>query len=107
MTVGEKIKSARLAKNMTQKALGEKCGINEANLRKYEAGRQEPKLDTLIRISTGLNIPLRELLPDEDLLRERKYGPGFTKELEKKVTAAKTLIELGYSYKLTKPARQS
>ena len=38
MTTGEKIRTVRQLRNMTQKQVGQKCGINEANLRKYESG---------------------------------------------------------------------
>lgn len=58
---GDLIKKHRLEKGLTQKQLGEKCGINEANIRKYELGTQNPKIQTLERIAKGLDIPLREL----------------------------------------------
>ena len=35
MTVGENIKRIRKKKGLTQRRLGELCGINEANIRKY------------------------------------------------------------------------
>ena len=56
MTTGEKIRTVRQLRNMTQKQVGQKCGINEANLRKYESGRQIPKLDTLKRIAEAMNV---------------------------------------------------
>lgn len=38
MTIGEKIKCFRRLNHMTQKSLGEACGIGEATIRKYELG---------------------------------------------------------------------
>ena len=65
MTVGEKIRWIRKKKQLTQKELGEKCGINQANIRKYESGRQSPKLDTLQRIADGLQVPVEVLIPSD------------------------------------------
>lgn len=59
--IGELIKKYRLEKGLTQKQLGERCGINEANIRKYELGTQKPKIETLERIAKGLDVPLSEL----------------------------------------------
>lgn len=78
MTVGEKIKHARKAKHLTQKELGEKCGINEANIRKYESGRQSPKLDTLQRIAAGLKIPVEDLIPSDEEFMQRFSDASFT-----------------------------
>lgn len=60
MIIGSKIREARKAANngkgMTQKKLGELCGIDEANIRKYESGRQNPKLETLQKIGDVLGV---------------------------------------------------
>lgn len=58
---GDLIKKFRLEKGLTQKQLGERCGINEANIRKYELGNQNPKIETLERIAKGLDIPVGKL----------------------------------------------
>lgn len=58
---GDLIKKFRLEKGLTQKQLGERCGINEANIRKYELGAQNPKMETLERIAKGLDIPVGRL----------------------------------------------
>ena len=63
MTIGELIRNARKEKNMTQRKLGELCGINEANIRKYESGRQKPKIETIKKIADALQIPIIALLP--------------------------------------------
>lgn len=60
-TIGEKIRTFRKQKGWTQKKLGEKCGINEANIRKYELGTQNPKKETLKRIAEALNVSLLDL----------------------------------------------
>lgn len=64
MTTGENIKRIRKEKGLTQKELGELCGINEANIRKYENGKQNPKIETIRRIANALGVPLNDLMPD-------------------------------------------
>ena len=51
MNIGERIRKIRIEKGMTQKEIAEKCGINDANIRKYESGRQNPKIDTIEKIA--------------------------------------------------------
>lgn len=63
MTVGETIRYYRKEKGFTQKQLGELCGINEANIRKYESGRQNAKVETLQKISNALELPVATFLP--------------------------------------------
>lgn len=62
MTTGEKIKKFRKDKGLTQKKLGELCSIDEANIRKYELGKANPKIETLSKIANALNIPVNYLL---------------------------------------------
>ena len=56
MTVAENIKRIRKEKNLTQKQLGEKCGMSESTLRQYEIGYRNPKLETIVRIAAALEI---------------------------------------------------
>lgn len=62
MTIGENIKRIRKEKGLTQKKLGELCGINEANIRKYENGKQNPKIETVSRIASALDESLHSFL---------------------------------------------
>lgn len=61
MTVGDKIRAARKNRGFTQKQLGDLCGINEANIRKYELGNQNPKIETISKIAAALNVPISDL----------------------------------------------
>lgn len=67
MNVGEKIKSARLKKNLTQKQLGELCGMADSAIRRYELGGANPKIETLRRIASALDIGLEEFMTDSEL----------------------------------------
>lgn len=65
---GDRIRQFRKARGLTQKQLGELCGIADSNIRKYESGRQNPKLETLKKIADALGVPTTSLcagiLPD-------------------------------------------
>lgn len=63
MTTGELIKRYRKSKHLTQKQLGELCIMPDSQIRQYESGRIVPKLDTLQRIATALNVSYTALLP--------------------------------------------
>ena len=64
MTVGEQIRKYRKKAGMTQKELGEQCGMYDSAIRLYETGRGSPKLETLQKIAAALEIPVIALLPD-------------------------------------------
>ena len=67
MTVGERIRAARKAKGLTQKQLGEACGIAEPTIRRYELGKLNPKYETLQKIAKPLGLEARQLLPDKEM----------------------------------------
>ena len=64
-SIGQKIRQIRIEKGLTQKQLGDMCGIADSNIRKYETGRQKPKLETLERIANALDIKTAQLCFDE------------------------------------------
>lgn len=60
-TIGERIKKVRLSLGLTQKKLGELCGIAEPTIRRYELGKLNPKIGTLNKIAKALGVPVTEL----------------------------------------------
>jgi transcriptional regulator with XRE-family HTH domain len=56
MTIGEKIKSFRNLKQITQKTLAERSGVSEIAIKKYETGERTPKPEQLKKIAKTLNI---------------------------------------------------
>lgn len=56
------IRRIRKEKGLTQKQLGERCGIADSNIRKYESGTQNPKLETIQKIANALEIDIDNLL---------------------------------------------
>lgn len=61
MPSGKKIKEFRLKRNLTQKELADKCGMYESQIRKYELGTANPKLETLKKIADALEINVNQL----------------------------------------------
>lgn len=56
MTIGENIRYYRKEKGLTQKELGNMCGINEVQIRRYELGGSNPKLETIQKIAKALDV---------------------------------------------------
>lgn len=56
MTTGERIKKARKEKNMSQKELAEKIGVSASMIGQYENGLRNPKIETVQRIASVLDV---------------------------------------------------
>lgn len=54
--VGTLIRNFRIASDMTQKELAEKCGLNESTIRNYELGNRYPDEATLLNIANHLGV---------------------------------------------------
>ena len=68
MKIGENIRHARQKAGLTQKELGEKLGISQAAVGQFESDKANPKIETLLKIATALNIKLSELVPMNNAL---------------------------------------
>lgn len=55
------IKDLRKNKNLTQKQLAEKAGLSQSTISDIEDGTKSPRLKTLDKIATALDIPTYEL----------------------------------------------
>ncbi len=56
-TIGERIRELRKEQGLTQKELGERAGIAEPTIRRYELGRLNPKFETVKKIAKALGVP--------------------------------------------------
>ena len=66
MPTGTKIKEIRKQKGLTQKQLGDLCGMADSAIRRYENGNANPKIETLQKIADALGCDLVDLMdPDE------------------------------------------
>lgn len=71
MTTGELIREARKDAGMTQRELGDACGIAESTIRRYELNKLHPKQETLQNIAAKLKINWLYLLDTDMPLRPR------------------------------------
>ena len=55
--IGEAIKQARLAKNLTQEELGQKVGVKKSQISRLEKGKSIT-IASLMRLFTAMEIPL-------------------------------------------------
>lgn len=52
------LKILRIARGMSQKELEQASGVRNNAISKYESGKAVPKLETLLRLTGGLGLPL-------------------------------------------------
>lgn len=62
--IGEKIKSFRESKNMSQQDLSSLCNMEKSNFSRLEAGRNNPTIYTLCTIAFHLGIENQDLVKD-------------------------------------------
>lgn len=61
-SLAQNIKMARENRNMTQEELAQRIFVGTRTIQKYESGEQTPDTQTLLKITTVLDIPASELL---------------------------------------------
>ena len=68
MSYGERIKSARIKRNLTQMELGLKLGVTGVTIMRYEKDQRTPSVEILLRIAEVLNVAPEYLfgIVDED-----------------------------------------
>lgn len=62
MPTGEKIRTIRLKKGISQKQLAKLLNTSQQNLAQYESGKRNPKIETLHKIAHALDVPVTELV---------------------------------------------
>ena len=60
--IGDRIKELRTAKNMTQKDLAQKCGLNRNSIYKYEKNDTAPKIAHTEKIAAALEVSVPFLI---------------------------------------------
>ncbi|MBN9655516.1 helix-turn-helix transcriptional regulator [Halobacillus sp. GSS1] len=66
MSTGNNIRKYRELKNFTKEELAMKARIGVHTLESYETDERIPELDTILKISTVLDIPASELLENHE-----------------------------------------
>ena len=59
--VGNRIREEREKQKLTQEQLAERADIGRRTIQNTELGEKSPSLETVWKISTGLNIPIETL----------------------------------------------
>lgn len=66
MTIGEKLKQARLEKGLSQASVAEHLNLTRQSISKWENDSGYPDLDNLVRLSDYYAISLDELLKEKE-----------------------------------------
>lgn len=78
LTIGKRLKTIRLNRNMTLDALAEVTGVSKPMLGQIERGQSSPTITTLWKVATGLKEPLSSFLQEE----KTKYSVIDLSELD-------------------------
>ena len=101
MTLGNKIKTVRQQKKMSQNELAELSGVMQKNISRYEQDTSVPSALALKKIADALEVTTDYLLgeneediliQDKDLLQKFKVIQGMTGETKNVVTTFLDLI---------------
>ncbi|MEW8970195.1 MAG: helix-turn-helix transcriptional regulator [Mesobacillus sp.] len=60
--IGQNIKMCRERVGISQEELALKIRVGTQTIQRYESGEQTPKLQTILKISTALDVPASELM---------------------------------------------
>ncbi|MFD6180033.1 helix-turn-helix transcriptional regulator [Streptomyces goshikiensis] len=61
--LGNRIRDARLAADLTQEKLAELAGVDRTTVQTAEGGKVDPKFSLLLRLARALRLPVRDLMP--------------------------------------------
>ena len=61
-TIGERIKTIRERRNMTQSDLSDRSGVDAASLSRYENDHKKPTVETLLRIAQALDVGIEAIV---------------------------------------------
>ena len=89
--IGIFLKELRNEKGMTQEQLGEKIGVSNKTISRWETGKYMPPVECLNMLSDIYNISINEILGGE-----RASGDEFTKIAEENITVTLKGVEKNY-----------
>jgi transcriptional regulator with XRE-family HTH domain len=69
MNIGEKIKTVREAKNLSQKEISNMVQMDQSQYSKIENGKTDPTTNTLEKIAKALGIELSELFISDTIFK--------------------------------------
>lgn len=96
MEVGDRIRAIRMERGLTQKELGELCGMADSAIRRYESNRGNPTQKTLLKIAKALGVHLRDLADNSWLEEIDRQYPTAGKEYARYKAVNQYLEEMGF-----------
>ena len=66
--IGQRIKTMRLSRGMTQADLAKALDQSQASITMYETGKREPDFETLEALADVFNVPLVSFVDDGDVV---------------------------------------
>jgi transcriptional regulator with XRE-family HTH domain len=79
MAFAQRLTTFRHERGLTQRALADQIGIHVSNIRRYEAGTNQPTLDVLRNLALTLSTTTDQLIFDPN---ERGPAPDLNLQLE-------------------------
>ena len=83
-SIGPRLRHLRLAKGYTVEALAATAGLNKGFLSRLERGTKRPSIETVLRLSAALGVPVGQLFgeqtSDETVRISRATGRGSVSE---------------------------
>jgi len=64
LVLGRRIAKLRKERGFSQEDFADECGLHRTAVGLLERGKSIPRLDTLLILSKGLNIPVSDLLEE-------------------------------------------
>lgn len=84
MLIGQRIRTIREAKRLSQGEIEHRCGLLRSYISRVENGHTVPSVETLERLARALEVPLYQVFYDgEELPRPPHPLPGEKKSSEK------------------------
>lgn len=74
---GENLRRARRRARISQEALGRGAGLHRTEIGFLEQGQRRPRIDTLIKLASSLEVPVDELLDGIDWVLGPKGRGSF------------------------------
>ncbi len=96
MATGERIKAARKKAGLTQKALGEKCNMPDSQIRQYELGMVNPRIEQLRRIAAALGVYISDLVDDWSKISQKEISDDWGNGNHGSVSHEKAIEMGGY-----------
>lgn len=87
------LKTARTAKNLTQRDVAQKLGVKDNTISNWEKGKTEPDIEIFIRLCEIYGVDFAELL--EVAYRPRKNETSFTPREQNHIKKYRVLDERG------------